>query len=89
METSSKLIQRHPPIPGSLHVYRLFLLIYIFFTAKNQAQQAQQQNPAWAGPTGITCLIGKVSSNLASSKPILCHPPILTYLEVYKTVDCM
>ena len=35
---------------------------------KNRAQRAQEQNRAWAGPTGTACLIGKNRSNLSPHK---------------------
>jgi len=39
----------HSPLPGAIEmgiidVYVLYLLIYIVFSMKNQAQRAQQQN---------------------------------------------
>jgi hypothetical protein len=48
----------------------------LFFPKKNRAQGAQEQNRARASPTGIACLIWKVSS-----EPILRHPSIIVCPE--------
>jgi hypothetical protein len=37
----------------------LYLLQYTFFSMKNRAQRAQEQNRARASPSGTACLIGK------------------------------
>ena len=44
---------------GRIDVYVLYLLIYIFFSMKTRAEQAQEQNRARASPTGTACLIWK------------------------------
>ena len=46
----------------------LYLLQYMFFPMKNRAQRAQEQNRAWASPSGTACLIGESSTNLAPYK---------------------
>jgi len=51
-----------------------YLGIYIFFLAKNQPQQAQEQNRA-GRPTGTTCLIGNTDIWDALSNP-LPPPPV-------------
>jgi hypothetical protein len=62
---------------STLYVIILYLLQYIFFSMKIQAQQAQEQNRARASPPGTTCLIGKNEHNLSPHRcsPASSHSP--------------
>jgi len=65
MPSTHSCLRRHLE-NSRMYVDILYLPQYIFFSMKNWAQRAQEQNRAQARPAGTACLIGKKLINLAT-----------------------